>query len=65
MIALRRLATPTFGTLMSLEPAIAAATGLIVLHERLTPVQWLAITAVMVASVGTLRNERAAADPIP
>jgi len=58
MIALRQLATKTFGTLMSLEPAIAALAGLMFLNERLTVTQWLAIGAVMIASMGTVREER-------
>jgi inner membrane transporter RhtA len=57
MIALRRLATKTFGTLMSLEPAVAALTALIVLHERLTLLQWMAIGAVMMASAGIVRSD--------
>ena len=57
MIALRQLATKTFGTLMSLEPAVAALAGLVFLNERLTATQWLAIGAVMVASMGTVREE--------
>lgn len=59
MIALRQLATKTFGTLMSLEPAVAALAGLLFLNERLTLTQWLAIGAVMVASMGTVRDEAA------
>lgn len=58
MIALRQLATTTFGTLMSLEPAVAALTGIVFLDERLTATQWLAIGAVMIASMGTVRNDR-------
>jgi inner membrane transporter RhtA len=58
MIALRQLATTTFGTLMSLEPAVAALAGIVFLNERLTATQWLAIGAVMVASMGTVRNSR-------
>lgn len=57
MIALRQLATKTFGTLMSLEPAVAALAGLLFLNERLTLMQWLAIGAVMIASMGTVRDE--------
>jgi inner membrane transporter RhtA len=56
MIALRKLATKTFGTLMSLEPAIAALAGLVFLSERLTATQWFAIGAVMIASMGTVRD---------
>jgi inner membrane transporter RhtA len=53
MVALRRLPTKTFGTLMSLEPAIAAMSGLILLQEQLAGMQWLAIGAIVAASVGT------------
>jgi len=52
MIALTRLPTRTFGTLMSLEPAVGALAGLIMLHQVLSLTQWLAIGAVVVASVG-------------
>jgi inner membrane transporter RhtA len=62
MIALRRLATKTYGTLMSLEPAIAALAGLMLLGERLATLQWVAIVAVMIASVGMLGNEQGVAD---
>jgi inner membrane transporter RhtA len=62
MIALRRLATKTFGTLMSLEPAVAALVGLAFLHERLTPTQWTAIAAVMIASIGIVGSEAGKAD---
>lgn len=58
MIALRRLTTRAFGTLMSLDPAAAAFAGLALLHERLTPSQWLAVIAITIASIGILRNER-------
>src|ERR1051326_5288918 len=52
MVALGRLPTKTFGTLMSLEPAIGALSGLALLNERLTAAQWLAIGAIIGASVG-------------
>ncbi|MET0556339.1 MAG: EamA family transporter [Vicinamibacteria bacterium] len=57
MIALRRLSTKTFGTLMSFEPAIAAIAGVLVLHEHLTATQWLAIAAIICASVGAVAGE--------
>jgi inner membrane transporter RhtA len=57
MIALRRLSTKVFGTLMSFEPAIAAIAGAVVLHERLTTMQWTAIGAIVVASVGAVAGE--------
>ncbi|MBO3278071.1 threonine/homoserine exporter RhtA [Pseudomonas schmalbachii] len=53
MYALTRLPTRTFGTLMSMEPAIAAMSGLIFLGEQLTFIQWIAIGAIILASAGT------------
>jgi len=57
MVALRRLSAKTFGTLMSFEPAIAAIAGVAILHEHLTPTQWVAIGFIIVASVGTVSGE--------
>jgi inner membrane transporter RhtA len=59
MIALRRLSTRVFGTLMSFEPAIAAIAGVVVLHERLTATQWTAIAAIILASAGAVAGEPA------
>lgn len=53
MIALPRLSTVTFGTLMSLEPAFGALSGLLFLGQTLSVWQWLAIATVMTASIGT------------
>jgi inner membrane transporter RhtA len=53
MIALTRLPVRVFGTLLSLSPAAAALMGWLVLRETLTPVQGLAIAAIVAASVGT------------
>jgi inner membrane transporter RhtA len=52
MIALTRLPARTFGALMSLEPAAGALAGVVLLHQVLSPAQWLAIGAVVAASVG-------------
>lgn len=60
MMALTRIPSLTFGTLVSLEPALGAISGMIILHEHLTLEQWLAILAIMIASVGatlTIRPE--------
>lgn len=57
MVALRQLTARAYGTLMSLEPALAALAGLVLLGERLSPAQWLGIGAVMVASIGTLGHD--------
>jgi inner membrane transporter RhtA len=57
MIALRRLSAKAFGTLMSFEPAIAAVAGVLVLHEHLSGLQYLAIGAIIAASVGAVTGE--------
>jgi len=54
MFGLTRLPARTFGILMSLEPAIAALSGFVFLHERLAPLQLLAVAAVILASLGTV-----------
>lgn len=53
MVALKRLRAQTFGVLMSLEPVLAALTGLVVLGERLTQRQWLAVACIVAASIGS------------
>jgi inner membrane transporter RhtA len=50
--ALRRLPARVFGILMSLEPAVAALAGLVVLGQALSLRDWLAIGLVVVASAG-------------
>jgi inner membrane transporter RhtA len=52
MEALRTLPARVFGILMSLEPAVAALAGLIVLGQDLSARDWLAIALVMAASAG-------------
>jgi inner membrane transporter RhtA len=56
LLALRRLTTAAFGTLMSLEPAVAAGVGVVILHQvpRLGAVAGIAL--VITASVGAQRN---------
>ncbi|RYC33047.1 EamA family transporter [Lichenibacterium minor] len=53
MYALRRLPRQTFGILLSVEPAVAALAGLVVLGEALTLAQWAGIAGVVLASVGS------------
>ena len=52
--ALRRLATPTFAVLMSLGPAIAALAGYLVLGQRFSLGQALAVGLVVTASAGAV-----------
>jgi len=50
--ALRRLPARVFGVLMSLEPAVAAIAGLVVLGQALDALEWVAIGLVVVAGIG-------------
>ena len=60
MIALRNLSALSFGTLMSLEPAIAALSGFIFLGEHLLWTQWLALLTIISASIGcTVTTQKA------
>lgn len=53
MVALRNMPAQGFSIMMSLEPAIAALAGLLILGEILSIWQWLAIFMVIVASLGS------------
>lgn len=55
--ALRRIPAHVFGIWMSLEPAVAALVGLILLGESLTLWQWAAIASVMAACAGASRAQ--------
>ena len=66
MFALTRMPTRTFGVLMSLEPAVGALSGLLLLGEKLTPAQSAAILLVMAASAGaTITAHRSVPAPVP
>src|SRR3954465_1730526 len=58
MIALKGLPARTFGILMSLEPAVAALLGLVILHELLSFRQWLAVALIIAASTGSTLTSR-------
>lgn len=51
--ALRVLPSATFSILLSLEPAFAALFGFFLLHQAISPLRFLAITLVILASMGT------------
>ncbi|WP_443076185.1 EamA family transporter [Streptomyces sp. NBC_01716] len=57
LLALRRLPAPTFAILMSIEPAIAAMAGFLVLHQSLSITDALAIALVIAASIGAVRTQ--------
>jgi inner membrane transporter RhtA len=58
LYALRRLRASVFGVLMSLEPALAALSGLLFLSQHLLVREWVAIGCVVVASIGATRGVR-------
>jgi inner membrane transporter RhtA len=60
--ALRRIRPHVFGVLMSIEPAMGALAGFVVIGQDLTAVQVIAIGLVVVASAGATRGARA---PVP
>lgn len=52
LFALSRVRAATYGVLLSIEPAMAALTGFLILGQRLTLAEGVAIAAVMVAAAG-------------
>ncbi len=69
LLALRRLTTGAFGTLMALEPALGLLVGLAVLSQVPSPLQTIGIVLVVVAGVGAERgghrDDRAPGSPPP
>ncbi|MFF9816598.1 DMT family transporter [Streptomyces sp. NPDC014006] len=57
LLALRRLPAPTFAIMMSLEPAIAATAGFLILDQALSPIEAVAIALVIAASMGAVRTQ--------
>jgi inner membrane transporter RhtA len=58
MYALSHLPQRSFSILLSLEPAVGAVAGWVMLSEALSPQQWLAIAFVMAASMGSAGSVR-------
>ncbi len=65
LTALRRITPRLFSILMSLEPAVAALAAILLLREFLTPLQWVAMACVVVASVGATRTAEPMRQPAP
>ncbi|MFG2023366.1 DMT family transporter [Streptomyces sp. NPDC048825] len=57
LLALRRLPASTFAIMMSLEPAVAALAGFLILSQTLTVTESLAIGLVIGASMGAVRTQ--------
>jgi inner membrane transporter RhtA len=62
--ALRRMPARVFGVLMSLEPALAALAGFLVLGQNVEPVEAFAIALVVAASAGAARTAREPRPPV-
>jgi inner membrane transporter RhtA len=54
---LRRVSARVFGIWMSLEPAVAALVGVLLLSQALSVPQWIAICCVVAASAGAALGE--------
>jgi inner membrane transporter RhtA len=54
--ALRRMPAKVFGIWMSLEPAVAALVGVVMLSQHLAAREWAAIGCVMIACAGAMRG---------
>lgn len=70
LVAIRRMTTTAFGTLMALEPAMGVALGLLVLGQQPTAIQFVGILLVITAGAAAQRSGRrhpaaATADLIP
>ena len=64
MVALPHIPARLFGILMSAQPALAALSGLIILHERLELPQLAGIAAIVVASLGATATVGRPAPPV-
>ena len=65
MKALGKIPAKTFSILMSLEPAMAALSGLVFLHEYLSFYEWLAIILIIVASAGATVTHKKTVEIVP
>jgi inner membrane transporter RhtA len=54
--SLRRMPMRLFGVWMSAEPAVAALIGLVMLGQRLSALEWIAICCVMTACAGAAQG---------
>ena len=62
LVSLRRLPTALFGVIMSLEPAIAALLGFLILDQALAASGVVAIAMVLLASAGATLGAAATGD---
>ena len=62
MVAIRRVRAATYGVLLSVEPAVAALAALVVLGQRISPLEAAAMAAVMAAAAGASWTSGGAAE---
>ncbi len=59
LVALRLVRAATYGVFLSIEPAVAALTGFVILSQRLSVAEWAAIAAVVAAAAGSSWTSKA------
>jgi len=64
MQALRKMPSRTFSILMSVEPAVAALIGWLVIGEQLKMGQWIAVICIVIASCGASLKSKAVNPPV-
>lgn len=65
MYALRKLSTKVYGILAGGDPVVAALAGLLVLGQRLSPIQILGIACVITGSILVLGHDRTPSEKTP
>ncbi|MGC7095420.1 EamA family transporter [Amycolatopsis lurida] len=63
--ALRRISAGTVGVLLSLEPAVAAIAGLLVLDEQLSALRWLGLGCISAVTAWTAISSRSRRARVP
>jgi inner membrane transporter RhtA len=64
LIALRLVRAATYGVFLSIEPAVAALLGFVVLSQHLSLAEWAAIAAVVSAAAGASWTSRDGAEVV-
>lgn len=64
LISLRTIKPSVYAVLMSLEPAAAALAAVVIIHENLSLLQWLAVGCVVIASAGATLSGKPSDAPV-
>jgi len=57
-LILKRMSPGAYGVLCSADPAVAALVGMVVLHQRLSLREWMALAVVSIATAGVMSHSR-------